>query len=301
LTVADLPLDQRPGAMAVTKSRLLPSGYLIEFESAPVGYLKRDGEPRKRDWRAYYLSVPGSDAPRERVESVSTICDRILPKDGLPPWSERQGIRGALEAIRRGLVTVAMTDEEAVRAVRANRLGANAERDDAADRGLNVHAILEEFMLTGRAPNPAEHPEPHRPFIRGLVKWLLWADPEPVAVEFLVADPENQYAGRADLIARINGQPALVDLKTQENGAIYESAHIQARLYMQAEQRFGEHPMAEARIVVVDGYGGFREMELVADAELAKRAIAFYTLVKPLCAACDAQNRVIREALEAKA
>jgi hypothetical protein len=294
-----LPPELTPGAMAVHKERMLPSGHLVEFESAPAGWLTKSGTPRRDDWRAYHIS--SDELKRARIPSVTTLCDAILPKDGLPPWSERQGIRGALEAFRRGLLHVGMTDDEAVAAVRANQLGANAARDDAADRGLNIHAILEQFMATGRAPNPADHPEPHRPFIRGLVKWLLWADPEPVAVEFLVADPERRYAGRGDLIARIGGRHTLVDLKSQERGAIYESAHIQVRLYRQAEERFGGHQIEDARIVVVDGHGGFREMDLVCDDELAERALRYYEPVRRLCAACESQNRVVREALKERA
>lgn len=297
--MASTSLELEPGAMAVHKERLLPTGHLIEFESAPAGWLTKAGTPRREDWRAYHLTdtlTPG--AKRRRVPSVSTICDGILPKDGLPPWSERQGIRGALEAIRTGVIDWDTPDDDAVRLVRAAGLGAIAARNEAADRGLNVHAILERFMTTGHAPNPADHPEPHRPFIRGLVKWLLRTDPEPVAVELLVADPERGYAGRLDLLARIGGRMTLVDLKTQERGAIYESAHIQVRLYGQAETDYGEHLIEQTRVVVADGAGGFREMDLIASDELADRALTYYEHVKVLSAACEQQNKITREALK---
>lgn len=329
-----LPLEVAPeltpGAMQVVKRRALPGGHVIEFEFSPAGWLKKDGTSRIVDHRAYYLTAgatcqacdgsgrapsekrPGNtiqckpckgtgEAQRVRVESVTTICDRILPKDGLPPWSERAGIHGTVEAVRRGLITEHTTDEEAVAIVRAGKLGADAERDRAADRGLNVHALLEDYMTFGRAPNPADHPAPHRPFIQGLVKWLLWADPDPVAVELVVADPERGYAGRLDLLARVNGRLTLVDLKTQERGAIYEAAHTQARLYWDAEERWGEHRPQHGLVVVVDGSGGFREMELCADADLTTRALAFYERIKPLTSACDSQNRIVRQALEALA
>jgi len=326
-----LPLETAPeftpGAMQTVKQRRLPGGHLIEFEFAPAGWLTQKGTPRYEDWRAYHLTShptcpicegsgrvasdkrPGGtvkchackgtgDTQRARVESVSTICDRILPKDGLPPWSERAGIHGTIEAVRLGLITAETTDEEAVAIVRANKLGADAERNRAADRGLNVHALLEAYMLEGRPPNPAEHPEHHRPFIRGLVKWLLWADPEPEAVELIVADPERGYAGRLDLIAQINGRLTLVDLKTQENGAIYESAHVQCRLYRDAEERWGEYRPQDALVVVADGHGGFREMPLLADAELSNHALDYYRRIKPISAGCDQQNSIVRRALQ---
>jgi hypothetical protein len=289
-----------PGGMLVRKSRTLASGHVVEFEAAPAGWLAKNGDPRKQDWRAYHLHEPDAKVTDKarRVPSVTTILDGILPKPGLPPWAERAGIAGAVEAFRHGLIGPATTDEEAVQIVRSNRLGADAARDSAADRGLNVHALLEAYMATGSAPNPRDHPDLHRPFIRGLVRWLLATNPEPVAVELLVADPDRNYAGRLDLIARIDGQFTLVDLKTQERGGIYESAHVQVRLYRQAEERFGEHEFEDARVVVVDGYGGFDEMPLLASDDLADRALDFYLPTKQLAAACNSRNRAVRTALE---
>lgn len=323
-----------PGGMAVRKERRLPGGYLVQFEWAPVGYLKRDGEPRSDEWRAYYLSAgptcaacegsgrtpstkregatvkckscDGTGTPkRERVQSVTTICDAILPKDGLPPWSERMGITGAMRAMRAGLLTAMMSDEDAVQVVRGGGMGADRARDEAADRGLDVHAILEAFMLTGTPPNPAQHPEPHRPFIRGLVRWIVkmqsFGGIEPVAVETLVADPERGYAGRLDLLARTAAGLTLIDLKTQQDGCIYESAHVQARLYADAEERYGEHRIDHAIVVVVDGRGGYREMDLCADSDLTAHALDYYRRLKPLAAGCDSQNRAIKKALAAAA
>ena len=302
---ADQGLASVPGAMSVQLKRALPSGVEVTFEAAPAGWLKSDGKPRKKDWRAYYLNRAPDVVPqaRQRVLSVTTLLDAILPKDGLAPWYERGGIGGALEAVRRGLVTLDMDDDTAVRIVRGNRLGADALRDAAADRGLNIHRMLEEYMLFQQVPNPADHPEPHRPFIRGLVKWLIRLDPEPVEVELLVADPENGYAGRLDLLARVKvgGVPQLwlCDLKTQEKGSIYESAHVQTRLYARAEERFGEYDHIDnVRIVVVDGRGGFREMDCIADDEMALQALAYHRRVKGVVAACAQVNRIVRKVNE---
>lgn len=328
------PESLEPGAFQVVRNRVLPGGWSVDFEFAPEGWLKKDGTPRQRDHRAYYLAAVGpcgscegtgrqpsekrpgktiqckackgaGTATRRRVDSVTTICDAILPKDGLPPWSERMGIAGALEAFRRGLAHTGMSDEELIQVVRGHKLGADSARDTAADRGLNVHAILEAYMTEGRPPNPAEHPEPHRPFIQGLARWLVKAkmidELEPVAVEMLVADPERGYAGRLDLLADTIHGRTIIDLKTQQDGCIYESAHVQCRLYREAEERFGEHRIQHGVVVVVDGYGGFREMELSASSELTSHALAYYERVKPLAAGCDQQNRIVKQALKAAA
>ena len=305
--VSQESLSAVPGAMSVQLQRTLPSGLLVEFEAAPAGFLKADGMPRKRDWRAYYINRAPDVTPkaRQRVESVTSMCDAILPKAGLPPWSEKQGIRGTLEAIRRGLLTPDTPDDDAVAIIRGNHLGAEAARDDAADRGINMHRLLEEYMLFGQVPNPVDHPEPHRPFMRGLVKWLIHKDPHPEAVELLVADPEDAYAGRLDLLARVKvggrWRLILIDLKTQERGAIFESAHLQVQLYRRAEERHGEHRIEGALIVVVDGYGNFREMDVIADADLAERALAYYRPIKQVTAACEQTNRLVRKVLEEQA
>ena len=294
-----------PGAMQVVKTRPLRSGHLVTFEYAPQGWLTQKGEPRYADWRRYYITPDGAEIHRREHQAVSvtTICDAILPKDGLPPWSEKAGIFGAREAMRRGIVSVDSSEDEWLQAVRSHKLGADALRDRAADRGLNVHAILERYMLTGEFDNPADHPEPHRPFIKGLARAVSRVDLEPIAVEMLVGHPEYGYAGRLDLLAHRGGSDrlTLVDLKTQERGGIYESAHVQVRLYWEAERAFGEHEIDEALIIVVDGYGGFDEMELIASPELAADALAFYQRLKPVCSACNSRNRMIREALEASA
>lgn len=321
----ELAPELTPGAMMVVKERTLRDGGTVTFSYAPAGWLTLDGTPRRDEWRRYHYTAPGpcdgcdgtgratslarADATvkcrrcagtgqpkRAEVTSVTTICDRILPKPGLPPWSEAAGIRGAVEAMRRGLIDIYADDEDAVRLVRGEHLGADAARDQAADRGLDVHALLEAFMLTGSAPNPVDHPESHRPFIRGLVRWLLWAKPEPVAVELLVCDPLRGYAGRLDLLAMIDGRLTLVDLKTQERGSIYESAHVQTRLYWAAEARCGEHEIETARVVVVNGTGGFDEMDLLADEQVVDTALAYYALARPIISACESRNRVLREA-----
>jgi hypothetical protein len=297
-----------PGAMEHTKTRVLPNGTLVEFDQAPVGWLTKKGEPRKKEWRAYHVTPP--EGKRERQPSVTTILDSILPKPGLPPWSEARGIEGAVEAVARGLIEIPegrpLTDEEfaeAVQIVRAHRLGADRARDDAADRGLNVHTILEDWMTTGEPPNPADHPRAHHGYIRGLFGWILANDPEPVVVEQLVAHPERGYAGRMDLRCllrgRLGGPLTTVDLKTQERGSIYSGAHYQTRLYEDAEVAAGGDPADRLLVVVVDAQGGHREMECAVHD--ATPALTFAAEVRPVDSACESQNRAIRQALKAAA
>jgi hypothetical protein len=318
------------GALEQQMSRGLPGGGIIEFEFAPAGWLKADGEPRLADWRAYHHTPPitecesctgsgrvagktavgkkcaacagtGEGGKRTRMPSVTTLLDAICPKPGIPPWSEARGIEGAVEAVRRGEIDP--DDREsvalAVDTVRALRLGADRARDDAADRGLNVHALLQEYMTTGEPPNPAEHPEAHWGYIRALTRWLVKYDPEPVAIEQLVCHPEDGYAGRLDLRAIVGGRLITYDAKTQERGGIYSGAHLQVNLYERAAVRCGDKPADGLTVVVFDSFGDYAEMPADHGDDLVDLALDFYRAIKPIDSACMSRNYAVRKAREA--
>ena len=289
-----------PGAMEHTLSRELADGSLIEFESAPFGWLKKDGEPRRMDYRAYYWTP--SEGKRTRMASVSSVLNAICPKPGLPPWSEARGIEGAVEAIQRGFMPVDIDPREAVERVRGLRLGADRARDDAATRGLNVHDILEVWSRTGEPPSLADHPVEHHGYIRAVARWLLRAQPVAGAIEELVCDPENGYAGRSDLVATtvdpLGGSTISVrwDFKTQASAGIWGSAHLQAALYERAAIASGDEPTDEQRIVVFAEDGVFREMDVLADSQTVDATLAYYRAIKPIDSACDSAYRLEKKA-----
>jgi hypothetical protein len=284
-----------PFPQEIHKERQVSDG-LIEFEHCPVGTLTKKGEPRKTDWRAYHWTP--TDGKRERMVSVSTVLDAIMPKPGLVPWSEAAGARGVMRAIGLGEVDpLEDSPDTAVRKMRSLRLGADAARDEAADRGIDIHALLEAYARTGTAPNPADFPSDRHGYIRALTRWLLHADPEPVAIEELVCSPEDGYAGRMDLIARSRGKLVAFDAKTSAKGQVFPGAHAQLRLYVKAHVRCGGEIPDESRIVAFAADGQFREMDC-ASIDIGK-ALQWYSALKPVNSACEAQNRVEREARKA--
>ncbi len=293
--VEDLALA--PGAMERTIERDVPDVGTIMFEETPAGWLKKDGERRERPWRAYYFTPAGASIDeRTRLPSTTTLLDAICPKGGIPFWSEARGVEGAVEAVRRGLIGPDTTFEQAVEIVREYKLGAEAAKRKAAERGLNVHALLEAYMLTGAAPKLRDHPEHHRGYIQGLVRWLLTVDPEPEAVEQLVVHPEDGYAGRLDLRAQIDKHLVTVDLKTQENGGIYASAHWQVGLYERAAVRCGDKPADCRMVVVVAANGEFRQMDADHDDDYLDAALAYYRASRPIESACESANRAEKKA-----
>ncbi|HEX3803148.1 MAG TPA: hypothetical protein VHV75_09930 [Solirubrobacteraceae bacterium] len=321
----ELALATVPGALEINLCRELPEGDLF-FEAAPAGWLTADGEIRRKDHRAYYWAptggcpgcegvgrVPSEKRPapntiqcpqckgsgepgRSRLVSVTTLLEPITNKGGLPRWYEARGIEGTVVAYQRGLIEPEVFPEDVVEIVRGAKLGAENARDNAATRGLNVHALLEEYMLTGNGPRMGEHLPEHHGYIQSLCSWLLAKDPEPESVEQLVCSPVNRYAGRRDLVARVDGRRIGYDAKTQENGGIYLGAHLQVRLYEDAAVEIGDDPCDDLAIVVFAANGEWREMECQATAGTAHAALTYYGAVRPIESACEGQNRIERQA-----
>lgn len=325
MTTIDLHPSQIPGAIQDRKTRELADGSVIEFEFAPYGWLTQDGEPRQKDHRAYYftatpecLSCGGSGrAPsekrpdgtvqckpckgsgkgkRERMPSVTTLLDAICPKPGLTWWGEARGIEGAVEAMRRGEISLSTDPADAVKLVRELKLGADQARDTAATRGLNVHSLLESYMETGTVPNLADHPVEHHGYLQGLCAFLLKNDPEPVAVEQLVCDPDAGYAGRRDLVAMVDGCRVGFDAKTQERGGIYSSAHVQLQMYERGGIACGDEPCDRLVVVVFAANGEFREMACEAMPRTVEAALAYAREIRPIDSLCEGQNRAERKA-----
>lgn len=340
-------LADTPGAFQHQLERRVPAG-LIEFEQAPIGFTKLDGERRRADWRAYFWTPnaaecepcgstgrepgarpnttrkcgacdgTGDTSKRTRVPSVTTLLDTILPKPGLPPWAEARGIEGAIEAIEKGIIPwrASMVDGEidvvavgldpdaaanAVDLVRANRLGADRARDDAASRGLNVHALLQTYMETGQLPVPSDHPAEHQGYVAALIDFLETVRPEPVAVEELVCDPAYGYAGRYDLCAKVDGQVGLFDAKTSEKAQIFPGAHLQIALYARAALACGDGEVDFTRVVVFGADGDWRQMNGAANDRLVDAALEFARLLRPVSSVCESKNRAEREARKAVA
>ena len=296
--VIPLNRSQVPGALEIQTERTLPDGTLITFEQAPAGYLKKDGEPRKVDHRAYYIQHPGEK--RTRVPSVTTLLNEIVPKD-LSWWSEEQGILGMAELVRRGLWNpVQHTGEDAVELVRSHRLGKDAARDRAATRGTDAHSIVEAFLTEGTAPRPQDWPPELHGYIQALTRWILDVKPDPICVEQLVAS-EAGYAGRVDLLARIDGQVTLVDLKTNVRGMVFTGAHLQTALYRRALYECGDCDSLDIpiRVVVFAASGEYREVAVTVGDEQLEFLLAWRNVLRPVMAACESHNRRVRKALAA--
>lgn len=282
------------GEMQDTKERLLADGSLLTFEYAPMGWPTKTGAPRQKEWRAYHLQRPGEK--RERLTSVSTLLDLIIPKGALVPWAEERGIQGAVLAMQKGLLDPFGDPLDAVHAVRSNGLGADAARDEGATRGLRVHTVPEEYMLTGKVPNLGDFDPAHRGFVQGAAKWLLEQQVEPISIEEIVCDAEHGFAGRVDLVARINDRVTVVDFKTSAKSNVYDRAHVQAALYARAYTACGGEQIDDTLIVGFNADGTYTQMPGACSEKAALAALTWGKYLKPITSACDSVNRARRKA-----
>jgi hypothetical protein len=224
-----------------------PAG-LLRFEEFREGeWLTLKGQPAMTSRRGYYLDG-------EPLEfSVSEIVG-LFEKPALYRWHEDRGVRGAVRAERLGELE-GMPEEDWVRRVRMLGLGADAMRDESADRGQAIHTALQTLAAGGRVDVDA-FPSEWMPWLTGALRAWLVLQPQVIASELLVCHPEMRYAGRLDLYALIDGKRTLLDYKTGK-GRIWPEAHWQTRGYAEALPFSGFEPPESILILGIDDEGGF--------------------------------------------
>jgi hypothetical protein len=284
--------SQIPGAWERELTREASGGEVI-YREAPAGWLTSDGKRRARPYREY-LWLDGTGRAK-RLPSVSTILEAVCPKPGVAHWSEARGAEGTLLAVKAGLVTAGSHAEHAIAIVREHGFGAEAAKNRAAKRGLNLHAINEHFQLTSEAPRLADHPAEHHGYIRSWVRMILALKPEPVEVEQLVVHGDDGYAGRLDMRARIGGALETDDIKTQENGTLYESVFVQIPLYERAAVWCGAEAADRLRAIVLPANGDWNEEQHSIIVKLhdwqIDAALSWYRAKRPIASACQSRNR----------
>ena len=109
----------------------------------------------------------------------------------------------------------------------------------AGDRGTLVHQAIEQYGLTGTAPDPQDFEPEDRKRIQGVAKWLLDNEPEFVVQEVRTASINHSYVGTFDALCRLkDGDLWLLDWKTSKR--VYPDQHFpQLCAYLEAEKEAG--------------------------------------------------------------
>lgn len=205
-----------------------------------------------------YQIAPGEEKLRY-VPSVSTVLDKALSKN-LSGWAERNAVAGCLEVMRAEpeQAVEEWSVDEALTYMQHLNLRWWQKREQAALRGTSVHAAFES-LGEGKIPKLSNFPVHERGYLRAVFAWWSEVEPEVDHNEVMLASNEHGYAGRTDLVAKVDGRRGIIDLKTSK--AVYESHHFQLAGYRLAlrESGYGEVDFTAVIRVGDDGTYEFRE------------------------------------------
>lgn len=166
------------------------------------------------------------DGAGTRVPGVTTLLSGGLPKTALVNWAGKATAEYALDHW-----------DELAQLSPAKRLeklqkARYAEKDAAAKRGTEVHALAEKLVKG----EEVEVPDELAGHVESYVQFLDEFAVEPVHVEFSVASYRHGYAGTGDLIAdfplglpdtpwsHLDRPRLLCDIKTNKSGIFGETA-----------------------------------------------------------------------------
>ena len=123
-------------------------------------------------------------------------------------------------------------------------------RDAAANRGTIVHEISEDLLNGEEIVLDAEADIVKR--VMCLEQWYDDYQPEVIMQEVMLAFHGVRYAGRFDILARIDGKNVLIDIKT---GGYYKSHDLQATMYKVLWDTIAEHAGAGKEYMIDEMYG----------------------------------------------
>jgi hypothetical protein len=146
-------------------------------------------------WHQY---VYGEHGPFPGCTAICAMQDSTQGSGGLITW----GVRGALDAYI--LALGESKDWETARAV------AEQWPNRARDLGTDVHAAIDQFNR-GR---PLEITHDTAPYVAQYAAWLRNRGVEVIASERYVINTEIGFGGTYDSLCLIDGELALVDVKT---------------------------------------------------------------------------------------
>lgn len=186
----------------------------------------------------------------QRADGVTTLLDKGLPKPALLPWGIKSVAEYAADHLDLLLQMQPMGREAIVSALKQSPY---TERDLAAKRGTEVHALAEKLARGSEIDVPEELSGHVASCIQFLDDWQV----EPLVNEAVVASRRWGYCGTLDLIGRLpDGSVAILDYKTNRSGIFGETA-LQLAAYAHAEVYLdhdgNERPVAD--LGITKGYG----------------------------------------------
>lgn len=183
------------------------------------------GQAPLRGDDGYYTLPDGT-----RLMSVTNLIEAGVPKPGLVHWAAIEVAKAAIEVIPRlARLRGADAREDAYQWLRR---AAERKRDEAADLGSALHDVYEARVLGTPLPTPDEV---QAPFFDAFSRFLDEHQPEFHAAELVVANPDDQWAGKLDTIMRLPRYgTALVTGDWKTGKKVYDEAALQLAAYRRA-------------------------------------------------------------------
>lgn len=219
----------------------------------------------------YLVDDPDNGLDDFYIPSPSSIL-KVIDKPALIPWAVKVTVEWMAKYWRAGVAY----DE-----VQIKRFLANAKKarfsTEAVDIGSLAHNFTERYaklaILTGMNPAVAEAGDKekyalHKPHnkeankaVQHFLKFIDENEVEFLETETKVYSREEQFAGTADLVARINGLLTLLDYKTSKG--IYDEYWLQAAAYAKAKEEEGKYKFDQIGVLRIPKTGrdfevGFR-------------------------------------------
>jgi hypothetical protein len=171
------------------------------------------------------------DANGLKVPGVTTVIGNGVPKPALINWAANTT---ADYAVDHWDELAGLSPSKKLDTLKKARFG---DRDAAAKRGTEVHALAEKLV----AGEEVEVPDELAGHVESYVTFLDDFAVDPVKVEFVIVSDAHGYAGTCDLIADFPtlGKRLLCDLKTNRSGVFGETA-LQLAAYRFADSHDGE-------------------------------------------------------------
>lgn len=160
----------------------------------------------------------------QKANGVTTLIGAGLPKPQIIDWTGRTVAETAVEQRD---VWENMAPGAAIEWLKA---APRNDRDLAANRGTQVHALAEQLASGKDVEVPPELAGHVDSYIAFLEEWT----PTDVLLELVVINRKWSYMGRLDMIATLFGERWLLDVKTSRSGVFAETA-LQLAAYRFAE------------------------------------------------------------------
>jgi hypothetical protein len=207
------------------------------------------------------MDAPALDAWKVRVQVEGTA--RAAFRNPPPPaaldhylgeaWTEAERLSSEIDYIER-LTAIAKEEFEHERLA-----------NEAADVGKQVHALIEHAVRT-QLGESVEAPTVTDEALFIFAGWADWAKRvglKPIMAEGRVFHAAANYCGTFDLLAEVDGRPAILDWKSSPK--IYPERRMQSAAYRAALLNMGFHEPLDGYIVTLPRDGGEIEMGRLED------------------------------------